>query len=124
MDLKDLILIFVGVLSGGAAGAVINEYLRRKRSRTQFIPLIERINQTPIMGDLRVLRLYRDLSGSLVQVKHLRDYQMTLRNTSETDLRNAGFFGDFAISRLLRSINDILYENHYFLVRLRIRECL
>src|SRR5258708_2424311 len=87
--------IAVSLVGGGACGAFINEHFRKRRSKTHRVPLIERVNRTPIAGKLRGIGLYRNVNGVLVEVKNIREFQMTLRNTSENDLRNAELHFEF-----------------------------
>jgi len=86
MEVAPIVLSFI---SGGLGGSLATEYFRRKRSLTLEIPLIERMNRDPISPDLRGIRFFRGPDGAAVEVKNLREYQMTLRNSTETDLHGA-----------------------------------
>jgi hypothetical protein len=88
----EVLKILASVLTGGLAGALLNEWLRRRRSRVQEIPLIERVNRL-VNPELQGFTLARIVSGSTVrqleEVKNLREYQLTMRNSSSTHLKDA-----------------------------------
>jgi hypothetical protein len=79
-------------VSGGAAGAVLNEWYRRKHSRLQKIPLIERVNRLvspKLQGSITLARnVGNPTFPQLVELRNLREYQLTLRNTSTVHLQN------------------------------------
>ncbi|HVS88236.1 MAG TPA: hypothetical protein VHF01_08430 [Candidatus Acidoferrum sp.] len=84
--------IAASLLGGGLAGALLNEWFRRKRSRVQPIPLIERVNRL-VSPELQGFALARVVGGStgrrLEEVKNLREYQLTMRNSSAAHLQDA-----------------------------------
>jgi hypothetical protein len=41
----EILKILLPLLGGGAVGALLNEWLRRRGARVQAIPLIERVNR-------------------------------------------------------------------------------
>ena len=87
-----IIALLVAVLSGGAMGALITERFRRRRGRTRTIPLIERVNRNPVASELKGIKLFRLPAGpgeTPVEINNIREYQLTLRNTSDRDLRGA-----------------------------------
>jgi hypothetical protein len=80
----------VGLLSGGLAGGVLNEWYRKKHSKLQRIPLIERVNRLvspKLQGGITLARAVGD-PAHLVELTDLREYQLTLRNTSTIHLQN------------------------------------
>jgi hypothetical protein len=88
LEVLKIVLPFLG---GGLAGAVLNEWLRRRSGRLQLIPLIERVNRL-VGPELKGFTLAR-VSGAaqnprLEEVKNVREYQLTLRNTSPIHLRD------------------------------------
>lgn len=91
--LLKIVQIVLPVLGGGLAGALIREWYERKHSRLQRIPLIERVNRL-VSTDLEGITLARRFGGhnsdatQLEEVTSLREYQMTLRNTSNLHLRD------------------------------------
>jgi hypothetical protein len=90
--LKLVATLLVGLVSGGAAGAVLTEWYLRKRGRLQKIPLIERVNRqvSPrLQGGITLARNVGDPTHpQLVELRNLREYQLTLRNTSTVHLQN------------------------------------
>lgn len=87
----EILSIALTLLGGGLAGALLNEWLRRRRDRVQRIPLIERVNRL-VSPELRGLTLAR-LTGEgetlrLEEIKNVREYQFTLRNTSTVHLQD------------------------------------
>jgi hypothetical protein len=89
----------VGLLGGGAAGALITEGFRRRRGRTRAIPLIERVNRNPVASELKGIKLFRLPAGpgeAPAEIKNIREYQLTLRNTSDKDLRGAEIQFEFS----------------------------
>jgi hypothetical protein len=90
--LLEFVKILVPLLTGGLAGALFNEWLRRKHTRVQPIPLIERVNR--LLGpEIQGFTLARVVDGSanrqLEEVKGLREYQLTMRNGSSIHLQDA-----------------------------------
>ena len=89
LDIIKLVAAFAG---GGLAGALANEYFRRRSNRLQPIPLIERVNR-PLGPGHRGFTLARvvEVAGQdarLEPIRNLREYQLTLRNTSTIHLQN------------------------------------
>ena len=87
------VLKFVSVLvGGGLGGAILNEWYRRKHARLQKIPLIERVNRLvspKLQGGITLARAVGDPTNrELVELNNLREYQLTLRNTSTVHLQN------------------------------------
>src|SRR5438552_1874510 len=89
--LLDLLKIVIPLLTGGLAGAVLNEWFRRRGGKVQPIPLIERVNRL-INPELEGFTLARVAGGTegrhLEEVKNIREYQLTLRNTSMIHLQD------------------------------------
>jgi hypothetical protein len=88
----DAVKILVSLLGGGMAGVLLNEWLRRRRTRVQPIPLIERVNRL-VGPEIQGFTLARVVDSSanrqLEEVKSLREYQLTMRNTSSNHLVDA-----------------------------------
>jgi hypothetical protein len=82
--------VIASFLGGGLAGAVLNEWLRRRREKVQRIQLVERVNRLigPLEG-FTLARVTNDGSGELREVRDLREYQLTMRNSTSTHLQNA-----------------------------------
>lgn len=80
------------LIGGGAFGALINEWFHRRRARTQPIPLIERVNRQ-VSSELKGFVLARAAGEGpnkhLEPIQNVREYQLTLRNTSQIHLHNA-----------------------------------
>jgi hypothetical protein len=98
--LLEILKIVLPMLGGGAIGALINEWFRRKNSRVQAIPLIERVNRR-IKPELEGITLARVTLGrggdrTLVELHDLREYQLTLKNTSTIHLQDAEIQFEFA----------------------------
>jgi hypothetical protein len=88
--MMETLKILASILGGGLAGAFINEWFRRRREKVQRIQLIERANRP--VSPLEGFTLARVTSGSdqaLEEVKNLREYQLTMRNSTSTHLENA-----------------------------------
>ena len=88
----EIIKILLPLLGGGAVGALLNEWFRRRRSKVQSIPLIERVNRriSPELRGFALARVVTDASGrSLQEVNDCREYQLTMRNNTDTHLNNA-----------------------------------
>jgi len=79
-------------LTGGLGGALLTEWFRRRRSRVHAIPLIERVNRQ-VSPELQGFTLARiggtSANRELEEVKNLREYQLTVRNTSSAHLQDA-----------------------------------
>ena len=89
--LLDILKIVLPFLGGGLAGALLNEWFRLRNARVQPIPLIERVNRL-VNPDLKGITLAR-LTGDgqnrrLEEIKNVREYQFTLRNTSTIHLQD------------------------------------
>jgi hypothetical protein len=82
----EVLKIVVSFLSGGLAGALLNEWFRQRREKVQRIQLIERV-----ISPLEGFRLVRQshAEGVLREVTDLREYQLTMRNSTSTHLQNA-----------------------------------
>jgi hypothetical protein len=68
----------------------LNEWYRQKHSRLQRIPLIERVNRLvspKLQGGITLARAVGD-PAHLVELTDLREYQLTLRNTSTIHLQD------------------------------------
>jgi hypothetical protein len=90
--LLEAVRIFVAVISGGAAGAFITDWLRRRAARIQTIPLIERVSRfvNPEIEGFTLARVVVEgQARRLEEVRTVREYQLTLRNTSTVHLRDA-----------------------------------
>src|SRR5579864_6107800 len=86
----ELVRLLASFLGGGLAGAVINEWFRRRRERVQRIQLVERVNRLidPVEG-FTLARVTSEGAGVLREVRGLREYQLTMRNSTSTHLQNA-----------------------------------
>jgi hypothetical protein len=86
----ELIKILASFIGGGLAGAVFNEWFRRRREKVQRIQLVERVNRLidPIEG-FTLARVTSEGDGELREVRDLREYQLTMRNSTSTHLQNA-----------------------------------
>jgi hypothetical protein len=92
--------LIIPFLSGGVAGAILNEWLRRRSNRLQQIPLIERVNRlvTPELKGFTLARVAGESHDRhLEEVGNLREYQMTLRNTSSVHLRDVEIQFEFPV---------------------------
>src|SRR5258708_5189479 len=88
----EIIKLMAAFAGGGLAGAFVNEYFRRRGNKLQSIPLIERVNR-PVDPGHKGFTLARvvEVPGHddrLEQIRNLREYQLTLRNTSTIHLQN------------------------------------
>jgi hypothetical protein len=94
----EILKVVITLLGGGLAGAFFNEWLRRRRSGVQRIPLVERVNRR-VSSELKGFTLARtvdDPSGrKLEEVRSLREYQLTLRNSSPVHLKDADIQFEF-----------------------------
>jgi hypothetical protein len=90
--LLDILKVVGAVLCGGLAGAFLTEWYRRKHGRLQRIPLIERVNRIVnpnLKGGITLARVIGDEPfRQLVELNKLREYQLTLRNTSTVHLQD------------------------------------
>lgn len=86
----ELLKILASLLGGGLAGAFFNEWLRRRSSRLQSIPLIERVNRRvdPKLEGFTLARVGGSDGRDLEEVKNVREYQFTLRNSSTIHLQD------------------------------------
>lgn len=85
-------------LFGGLAGALFNDWRRRRESKVQPIPLIERVNRlvNPELEGITLARMVGDAAHrQLEELKNLREYQLTLRNTSTVHLQDAEILFEF-----------------------------
>ena len=91
--LMDILKLLVPVLGGGAVGAIITAWFQRRRARMQPIPLIERVNRvvsSELKGFVLARRVGTDKEGrDLEVVQRVREYKLTLRNSSYIHLHNA-----------------------------------
>ena len=89
--LLEILKFFGTLLGGGLAGAILNEWLRRRNLRVQSIPLVERVNRlvSPQVEGLTLARVTEDGGERrLEEVSNVREYQFSLRNTSTIHLQN------------------------------------
>ena len=87
--LFEILKIVLPLLGGGAAGALLNDWFRRRSARLQSIPLIERVNRLvgPELKGFTLARVSGDAQDRrLEEIKRVREYQLTLRNTSSVHL--------------------------------------
>jgi len=95
-----MLKLVVAFLSGGAAGALLTEWFRRRRGKIQSIPLIERVNRL-VSPELEGIVLARQVGDEplhrLEELKNLREYQLTLRNTSTINLQNVEIQFEFPV---------------------------
>ena len=87
----EILKIVLPFLGGGLAGALLNEWFRRRSGKLQSIPLIERVNRRVSPG-LEGFTLARVTGGpesqQLEEVENVREYQLTLRNTATVHLHD------------------------------------
>jgi hypothetical protein len=98
--LLEVLKLVVSMLFGGAAGACLNEWFRRRKGKIQSIPLIERVNRlvSPELEGIMLARLVGDgPQRRLEELTNLREYQLTLRNTSSVNLQNAEIQFEFPV---------------------------
>jgi hypothetical protein len=89
--------IIASLLGGGLAGVFVNEWLRRRREKVQRVQLIERVNRpVSALEGFTVARPSAD--GALVEVKDVREYQLTMRNSTSTHLVDVEVQFDFPAS--------------------------
>lgn len=90
----EILKLLAAILCGGLAGSLLTQWFQRRASRLQRIPLIERVNRI-VTHELQGITLARrtattgDDLPQLEELKNLREYQLTLRNTSTVHLRDA-----------------------------------
>jgi hypothetical protein len=97
--LLETLKIVLPFLFGGLAGSLLTEFFRRRNTKIQVIPLIERANRL-VSPKLKGFTLAR-LSGSaesprLEGIENLREYQLTLRNTSTVHLQGVEIQFEFS----------------------------
>ena len=88
LEILKLVLPFLG---GGAVGAILNEWFRRRNSKVQSVSLIERVNRSvsPELEGITLARVEGDPPNRrLEELRNLREFQLTLRNTSTVHLQN------------------------------------
>jgi hypothetical protein len=97
VEILKVVLLFLG---GGLVGALLTEWFRRRGSRLQVIPLIERVNRLvePKLQGFTLARLTGDVAHPLEQVRSLREYQLALHNTSSVHLQDVEIQFDFPIT--------------------------
>ena len=83
----EFLKIMVSLLSGGFAGALINEWFRRRNSRLQPIPLIERVNRLvdPVLEGFTLARVSRGPAAQLERVDNLREYHAISIDVGDQD---------------------------------------
>ncbi len=87
LDFLKIVLPFIG---GGLAGVLLNEWFRRRSAKLQSIPLIERVNRlvSPELKGFTLARITGDtLNPKLEEIRNVREYQLTLRNTTSIHLQ-------------------------------------
>jgi hypothetical protein len=98
--LLEVVKLVVSILFGGAAGAFLNEWFRRRKGKIQSISLIERANRL-VSLELEGITLARLVDDGpqrrLEELKNLREYQLTLRNTSSVNLQNVEIQFEFPV---------------------------
>lgn len=97
-----MLKLVLPILGGGLAGALLKEWYERKHRRLQRIPLIERVNRrvsTKLHGITLARKFDRegDEPARLEELANLREYQMTLRNTSTVHLRDVEIQFEFPV---------------------------
>jgi hypothetical protein len=103
----EVIKILASFLSGGLAGALLNEWFRRRREKVQRVQLIERVNRpvNPLVEGFTLARVGIGQDGTLEEVKDLREYQLTMRNSTSTHLENAEVQFEFPADDVQASIS-------------------
>ncbi len=96
--LMDILRLLVPILGVGSCVALITAWVQYRRAKTRAIPLIERVNRL-VSSELKGFVLARFVpegeGGHLEAVQRVREYQLTLRNTSPIHLHNAEIQFDF-----------------------------
>jgi hypothetical protein len=82
----ELAKLLAAVLCGGLAGAFITEWFRRRREKVQRVQLIERVNRPVSALEGFTVARPSGPGGALIEVKDLREYQLTMRNSTSTHL--------------------------------------
>jgi hypothetical protein len=94
-----MLKIVLPFLGGGLGGAILNEWYRRKHGKLQKIPLIERVNRVvspKLHGGITLARATGEgPDRQLTELRNLREYQLTLRNTSTVHLQDVEIQFDF-----------------------------
>ena len=96
--LIEIVKIIVSIFFGGFAGAVLNDWFRRRDSKLQTIPLIERVNRlvNPELDGITLARVVGEGGHrQLEELPNLREYQLTLRNTSTIHLQDVEILFEF-----------------------------
>lgn len=93
----DIAKVVLPLLGGGLVGALITELFRRRRDKIQRLQLIERVNRTvsPIEG-FTLAKTAPD--GTITEAKDVHEFQLTLRNSTQTHLQNAEVKFEFLAS--------------------------
>ena len=89
--LLEILKIVLPLLGGGVAGALLNEWFRRRGGRVQAIPLIERVNRlvSPELKGFTLARVTDDgRTRRIEEIRNVREYQFTLQNTSSIHLQD------------------------------------
>jgi len=98
--LLEMLKLVAAFLSGGAAGALLTEWFLVGRGKIQSIPLIERVNRL-VSPELKGIVFARQVGDEplrrLEELKNLREYQLTLRNTSSVNLQNVEIQFEFPV---------------------------
>jgi hypothetical protein len=93
-------------VGGGLAAAIVTILYARKMSRLQNILLVQRVNQL-VTADLGGITLARRVGGyhsdseQLEPVNNVREYQLSLRNTSNLYLRDVEIQFEFNVEDVL-----------------------
>ena len=97
----DFFKLMLTLAGGGAAGAIITYLLRRRSERLQVIPLIERVNRLidpNVQGYVLARAKGKGKDRELEEVYRVREYQLTLRNTSTIHLHGAEIQFEFPVA--------------------------
>lgn len=87
MAWQQVVTILITLISGGACGALLKYWFDKRASLTQEIPVVERVNRkSETFAGIKMIKMQRD--GTTREVTNMHAYQMTLRNTSNKQLRN------------------------------------
>jgi hypothetical protein len=65
--LLEILKLVVSILCGGAAGALLNEWFRRRKGKVQPISLVERVNRS-VSPELEGITLARMVGGVAVKL--------------------------------------------------------
>jgi len=102
----EILKILASLLGGGLVGSLVTILYNRRLSRLQKILLIERVNQL-VTADLEGITLARRVGGyhsdstQIEPVSNVREYQLSLRNTSNLHLRDAEIQFEFDVEDVL-----------------------